>query len=179
MDSSPQIQNNTVRPSFGWSFKPVRPAEQADRWIRMEAKPGFVQLSRPAIRSPQYRSVCFRTNYPVSGVQQQILRSRDGWGRRTGSTGLGGGGHNNFVNPPFRMISRVLDVVQEQRAVATIIAPKWPAQPWYGRLQRMCVSPPIKRPNNRNTVIRVGALPEPLKNRKWELFAWRIYGGID
>ncbi len=89
------------------------------------------------------------------------------------------GDHNNFVNPPFRMVSRVLDVIQNQGAIATIIAPKWPAQHWFSRLQRMCISPPIKLPNNQHTVIRVGALPEPLKNRNWELYAWRVSGAID
>ena len=31
---------------------------------------------------------------------------------------------NNFVNPPFRLISQVLDVIEEQQATATLIAPR-------------------------------------------------------
>ena len=40
------------------------------------------------------------------------------------------GGENNWVNPPFRLIPRVLDVIEAQRADATVIAPMWPGQPW-------------------------------------------------
>ena len=34
---------------------------------------------------------------------------------------------NNFVNPPIRLLDKVLDVVRQQKAHATIIAPWWPA----------------------------------------------------
>lgn len=38
---------------------------------------------------------------------------------------------NSFINAPFCLIPCVLDVIQEQRACATINAPLWKAQPWY------------------------------------------------
>jgi hypothetical protein len=46
------------------------------------------------------------------------------------------GVQNNFVNPPFRLIGRVLEVVCAQKAVATIIAPNWTGQTWFKRLQK-------------------------------------------
>ena len=47
------------------------------------------------------------------------------------------GQHVNFVNCPFRLIPQVLDIIQTQEAEATLIAPYWPGQPWFRRLQQM------------------------------------------
>ena len=45
-------------------------------------------------------------------------------------------GHmNNYVNPP----SKVLNIVKEQKAVATLIAPKWIGQPCYQHLIELLV----------------------------------------
>ena len=83
---------------------------------------------------------------------------------------------NNFVNPPFRLLSRVLDVIEAQGATATIIAPKWIAQPWFSRLKSMSISSPLKLPNVPNSFRFMGPYPEPLRNRKWKIFAWRVCG---
>ena len=48
------------------------------------------------------------------------------------------GSVKNYVNAPFALIPKVLQIVKEQ-AVATIIAPKWPAQTWYRDLVSMTV----------------------------------------
>lgn len=86
--------------------------------------------------------------------------------------------HNNFVNAPFRLIPRVLDVVEAQRAEATLIAPLWPGQPWLGRLRRLSLRPPLRLPPVARTCLRL--LPhqqiEPHRNMRWTLFAWRISG---
>ena len=87
--------------------------------------------------------------------------------------------HNNFVNPPFRLMPKVLDVISSQSAVATVIAPAWPAQPWYRRLLSMAVTNPIKLPNSNRTIWRMGPIPEPLKNPRWTIYAWRICGKND
>lgn len=87
--------------------------------------------------------------------------------------------HNNFVNAPFRLLPAVLDTISQQRAPATIIAPWWPSQPWFHRLKSMVSVPPLEIPNNSNTCRRMGMLPEPLRNRKWRLFAWRVCGSRD
>ena len=86
--------------------------------------------------------------------------------------------HNNFVNPPFRLISRVLDVVEAQQADATLIAPLWPGQPWMSRLRQLCVAPPLRLPPVSRTCVPL--LPfqqvEPHRNLRWTLYAWRFSG---
>ena len=84
---------------------------------------------------------------------------------------------NNFVNPPFAMISRVLHVIQSQQAMATLIAPWWPGQTWFADLVKMAVRPPIRLPRSNLFWFR-GRRPEPLKNPRWKMYAWRISGKI-
>lgn len=84
---------------------------------------------------------------------------------------------NNFVNPPFWLIPKILSLVKAQKAHATLIAPYWPAQPWFRQLKSLSVTPPLKIPNNSRAIWQLGALPEPMKNKRWNLFAWRIFGG--
>ena len=80
---------------------------------------------------------------------------------------------NNYVNAPFALIPRVLQLVK-QGATATVIAQEWRAQPWYRELVKMAVAPPIGLPISNRTVRSVGSA-EPLKNR-WRIFAWKISG---
>ena len=86
--------------------------------------------------------------------------------------------HNNFVNPPFRMVPRVLDVVEAQRVTATLIAPLWPGQLWLDRLRRLSVCPPLRLPPVTRCCLPL--LPyqqiEPHRNTRWTLFARRICG---
>ena len=86
-------------------------------------------------------------------------------------------GENNFVNCPFKLIPRVLTLVCQQGVEATILAPWWPAQPWFQTLKRLAVCPPFKLPHNERTFIPMTPkCPEPLKNRNWRIFVWRING---
>jgi len=85
---------------------------------------------------------------------------------------------NNFVNPPFCLLDKVLDVIIAQQAVATLIAPVWPAQPWFRKLVRHLVAPPILIPRSATTVLRMGDRTEPWKNPKWRICAWRITGEL-
>jgi ribonuclease HI len=83
--------------------------------------------------------------------------------------------HNNFVNAPFRLTQQVLDLVQAQKATATIIAPLWQAQPWFQRLHSLSICPPLKLPKH-NAFLPHRAKPEPYRNKKWTTYAWRISG---
>lgn len=83
---------------------------------------------------------------------------------------------NNYVNPPFRLISQVLDVVESQKCMITLIAPLWRAQPWFQRLLRLCIAPPILIPRAKTAIWHMTPVPEPLKNRRWKIFAWRLSG---
>lgn len=105
------------------------------------------------------------------------------WGydpRTSGVDALGQadwGCHNNYVNPPFGVINKVLNVIEKQRAVATLIAPWWPAQSWFQRLQSMALCPPVALGKTYNIVIPQSEVtPEPLKNRGWRMYAWRLSG---
>ncbi|XP_043218351.1 uncharacterized protein LOC122379864 isoform X1 [Amphibalanus amphitrite] len=88
------------------------------------------------------------------------------------------GAENNWVNPPFRLISRVLDIVEAQRAVATLIAPMWPGQPWMARLRRLSTAPPLRLPPVTSSCLPLAEQQEiePRRNCRWSLFAWRISG---
>ena len=86
---------------------------------------------------------------------------------------------NNYCAPPFRLIARVLDTVQAQKATATILAPYWPAQPWFQRLRQMSIAPPLELTTGKRTIWTMHPSPEPLRNRRWKLLAWRICGNLD
>lgn len=84
--------------------------------------------------------------------------------------------HNNFVNAPFRLIPEILDILHVQEADATIIAPKWSAQPWFHRLCKATICPPIRIPTNHKAILCAWGRAEPLQNKKWKLYAWRVSG---
>ena len=86
--------------------------------------------------------------------------------------------HNNFVNCPFALIPKVLQVIISQRASATLIAPYWPSQPWFPILTKLLVRSPLRLPRQKCMWI-LGKNPEPLKNRGWKMYAWRISGAND
>jgi ribonuclease HI len=83
---------------------------------------------------------------------------------------------NNFCNPPWRLMNRVLNKVCQSRSMATVIAPMWPQQPWYQKLCRMSVSSPIPIPNCPMSFLHHFPVPEPRRNWKWKIYAWRICG---
>ena len=41
-----------------------------------------------------------------------------------------------YIFPPFRLLNRVLQKIFNERARAIVIAPDWPAQPWYANIHR-------------------------------------------
>ncbi len=90
------------------------------------------------------------------------------------------GQQNNFVNCPFWMIAKVLKVIQNQQAEATVIAPWWPSQPWFKRIQQMSQGFPIKLPNSLATYLpHIRVTPEPLRHPKSKIYAWRVSGKPD
>ena len=82
--------------------------------------------------------------------------------------------HNNFVNPSFHLIARILQIIPEQQAVTTLLAPWWPAQPWFRTLQQLCTRQPLQIPNRRHMFLPTGSIPEPLHNHAWKLYPWQI-----
>ena len=87
--------------------------------------------------------------------------------------------HNNFVNPPFRLLQRVLNLIISTKAQATVIAPWWPAMPWFQTIRAIAVCPPLKLPSPKLMCFPILAeTPEPLKNHSWRMFAWRVDGNL-
>ena len=85
--------------------------------------------------------------------------------------------HNNYVNPPIGLLTRVVDVIINQKATATVIAPMWQATIWNQKLRALSIAPPLKLPKVHHFVVQKGIrLPEPLKNKKWRWYAWRVSG---
>ena len=52
--------------------------------------------------------------------------------------------NNNYVNPPFVLIPKIPEKIFQEKACATLIAPVWPAQPWFNKLLSVVVLPPVK-----------------------------------
>ena len=86
---------------------------------------------------------------------------------------------NNFINAPFRLLPRIIDKIIQTQAYATIIAPAWKGQAWFHTMTRLLISPPVRIPKGHNAILKIigNRTPEPLRNQKWRLYAWRIYGG--
>lgn len=110
---------------------------------------------------------CFNSRYwePLSeGVDALAQRN---WGME-----------NNFDYPPFCLMSRVLNLIVQQKAFATVIAALWKAQHWFQTLARLSIAAPLKIPNSHRVCKPMGiGIPEPCRNRKWQIYAWRLYGG--
>ena len=58
--------------------------------------------------------------------------------------------HLNWVNQPFFILDKVINLIIQQKAQAIIVAPLWPAQPWFHKLKRLIIVPPIRLPNHHN-----------------------------
>jgi len=83
---------------------------------------------------------------------------------------------NLYLCPPWNMIPRVLQKLQQERLDATLIAPFWPSAIWFPQVRAMALCQPIPVP-------RPCVLPSPGsaanildKNPHWALTAWRISG---
>ena len=88
-------------------------------------------------------------------------------------------GEINFINPPIRIMNRVLDKVIADQAVTTLICPIWPAQSWFTKLLKVSISPPLRFPKSPLICIPLSdRLPEPMKNPRWRLYTWRVNGKI-
>lgn len=92
-------------------------------------------------------------------------------------------GTHSFVNPPFRLLPKVIDLIQRQKVTATVIAPVWPTQPWFQQLKRMKIAPPLIIPNvpesyRAPTSHQAFQQPEPLNNSRWALAAWKVSGDV-
>ncbi|KAG1386826.1 hypothetical protein G6F60_014349 [Rhizopus arrhizus] len=81
-----------------------------------------------------------------------------------------------FVNPPWNLISRVLNkILQEQHPLVVMVVPYWPSALWFPLLQQMALSPPLMlTPQTVQTTCP--KTPHPLLHKNWMLSVWRLSG---
>jgi hypothetical protein len=84
---------------------------------------------------------------------------------------------NAWINPPFSMISRVLQKVEQDQATVTLLAPLWPGQPWFPKLLMMLVDLPLVVPNTDKTFLYPAAA-KTLRPPSWTTLVWRISGDL-
>ena len=59
---------------------------------------------------------------------------------------------NFYAFPPFSLISRVLQKIENENAEAILIVLAFTTQPWFPRLLRLLIKPPVKLPNSRDSL---------------------------
>jgi hypothetical protein len=84
---------------------------------------------------------------------------------------------NNYMNPPFSLILRVLRKIQDDRASATIVVPLWIGRPWFPLLRQMTsdflILPPLPDLFIRGQPGNIRRLLPP----SWKVLACRILSG--
>ena len=79
---------------------------------------------------------------------------------------------NNYCCPPFAMISRVLRLIETQRASTTLVAPVWLHATWWPHLARLC-NGVVTLSQSDFKAGRSGKV-EPWSNGAWSMAAFRI-----
>ena len=59
---------------------------------------------------------------------------------------------NFYAFPPFSLISMVLQKIENENAEGILIVPAFTTQPWFPRLLRLLIKPPVKLPNSRGSL---------------------------
>ena len=152
-----RLSRLSPRSTYSWSIHPAL-FRQIDKMWGPHTMDRFADMTNHVCQ--KYNSL-FRDPY-TSGI--------DALAQTNWST------ENNFVNAPFFLLPKILNVLKNQSAEATVIAPKWPGQTWYSTLLSLSIGQPYLLPKSRKWIS--GYRPEPLKNKKWRLYAWRLSGKI-
>ena len=58
----------------------------------------------------------------------------------------------SYVFPPFCLISRILQKIQEEKATVIAVVPQWPTQVWWPQMIGLLIRHPIILPNTKTTV---------------------------
>jgi hypothetical protein len=84
---------------------------------------------------------------------------------------------NNWAAPPITLIPHIIQLVQHQKAMVTIIAPVWCSCCWWHNLSNITINTPVEIPTNTKSFIsNFKTLPEPLWNKKWIWMAFHVSG---
>jgi hypothetical protein len=148
-----------------------RSTQSSQPQVRMGRESPSVQLYRSALGFSYHRPLCQPHQCPSARVQLQV------WEPETSGVdalALDWVGENNWINAQFRLIDKIIQSGTE----ATIVAPRWPCQPWFQRLQTITIQRPLYLPKNNLNIQTTSATAEVLWNRRWRLYAWRVSGRI-
>ena len=66
----------------------------------------------------------------------------------------------SYVFPPFCLISRILQKIQEEKATVTAVVPHWPMQIWWPKIIGLLIRHPIILPNTK-TIQSTSQQPRP------------------
>jgi hypothetical protein len=81
-----------------------------------------------------------------------------------------GDGRARLWNPPFDLLPLVMKKIEDNGGTGVLIAPRWPAQPWYGRLSRLATRLHVLDPEG--TVRYLGG--QRALNPAWQLVVAEI-----
>jgi hypothetical protein len=88
------------------------------------------------------------------------------------------GSENCYINPPWNLLSRVVQHIVHHRAVATVVVPYWPRQSWFQRLKELSTHPPVFLPISPDLFRPTSTGHRPIfHNPKWRVIAFRVSGG--
>jgi hypothetical protein len=58
-----------------------------------------------------------------------------------------------YIFPPFCLISRILQKIQQEQCTVVVVVPRWPTQTWWPKLVSLLIAYPILLPKTRDTLI--------------------------
>lgn len=83
---------------------------------------------------------------------------------------------HNWCNPPWELLDRLAQHLDETGARAVVVAPLWPAQPWFQRLQALCAEiryiPASENLFSPGRLLSSASIAPP----KWSVACFRILG---
>ena len=83
-------------------------------------------------------------------------------------------GKNTTIS--FNLLPKVFNKIWQSKAIATVIAPWLPGRPWFQKLRAMSVDKALLLPKRREVIWSGGICPEPIRNMRWRILAWRVSG---
>ena len=86
----------------------------------------------------------------------------------------------NWCNPPFSLLLRLIQLLASQPAVAaTVVAPYWPAQPWFPELIAIAAEVVTLEPCHDMFLPGIMGSTPALGPPKWPILVCRIIPGLE
>jgi hypothetical protein len=85
----------------------------------------------------------------------------------------------NWINPPWKMIARVLRTLRLSGAEAYLVVPDWPTQDWWPDLLELATDVVTINASPDNYMPGASGLAEPNKNQYWNALICKIGGAAE